>query len=244
MFGNDVTFTGFLSWFTPRMFDSDVAFTGFLSWFTPRMFDYGVAFTGFPRVVYSPILFSVLHSPVVFTWFAPRVISNGIRILNVDSDLGLLFRKWRGVDLQRPPGPLWFWGRVVGEVSACLWSPKPRLRRRPLRGQGRPPIWPVSQARPGRRGSCWWEPCLTPRWLCEGGSPRLLLLWGKMWRGGGCPLCLRSIVRRRLCSALKWRSTSRGGRKGAASRFQTRSQGRRGSFSWMRGSGRSVSQSL
>jgi hypothetical protein len=108
MFGNDVTFTGFLSWFTPRMFDSDVAFTGFLSWFTPRMFDYGVAFTGFPRVVYSPILFSVLHSPVVFTWFAPRVISNGIRILNVDSDLGLLFRKWRGVDLQRPPGPLWF----------------------------------------------------------------------------------------------------------------------------------------
>ncbi len=54
-FGNDVTFTGFLSWFTPRMFDSDVVFTGFLSWFTPRMFDYGVAFTGFSRVVYSPM---------------------------------------------------------------------------------------------------------------------------------------------------------------------------------------------
>jgi hypothetical protein len=53
-------------------------------------------------------LFSVLHSPVVFTWFAPRVISSLIWILNVDPDLGLLFRKWRGVDLQRPPGPLWF----------------------------------------------------------------------------------------------------------------------------------------
>ena len=46
---------GFSSVVYSPTFGNDVTFTGFLSWFTPRMFDYGVAFTGFSRVVYSPM---------------------------------------------------------------------------------------------------------------------------------------------------------------------------------------------